>query len=618
MMSLFNNKGSNKGFTLIEIIISIVILALFFSVLVYVLLDTVKNSKEKSYEVTINNIENIANDYVFDKMTSSDWINGDSLDYQYQCVTVQKLIDAGYFKEDILDAKIQSDLFVKRENYVYLERETNTKNIIKSILLYDSDNIYNERCEYMDILLDASFLIEYNANGGSGSMEDTVCEYGSYCAISENKFVRAGYRFVGWTTNSDGSNDSYGWTGWKGNWSFENGDNGILDNKLVLYAIWENAYSVNIKYKIQDGEILTLMTTDDNNTYNWVLDEDGLIYKDVNVNGIYDILDEPLITKVKYGNITGEDGLVDYNNKKYINIKKTGYSGLIKGQWECLSGDCEGKNYNQFGIDEGVQYKSDDFCDASKGDCIVVLGVNWIGNEYTITYIVNAGYSDISLENKEYCSYTAEGDDFDLNGTMKSSTTCRYGESCSLEKMGYTRDCHQFIGWTTNRDVEETDYTTSITHGNNTDAFYADNDTFIYNTLGDIDLYAIWKSTHNWKASGIQLLSTSGEYTCKYYHHEAYTIYCTECQMSVAHYNLCYLNGYERRLSIKYCPCTSYPEYVFDDHTVYKRTEFGTVATKLTLMSNENIYARGGLIEEQIKFNKVSSSERVTKCVEHK
>ena len=46
-----------------------------------------------------------------------------------------------------------------------------------------------------------SYAIKYDANGGSGTMNNTNCTYGSDCTISNNGFTRSGYSFTGWKIN---------------------------------------------------------------------------------------------------------------------------------------------------------------------------------------------------------------------------------------------------------------------------------------------------------------------------------------------------------------------------------------------------------------------------------
>lgn len=43
-----------------------------------------------------------------------------------------------------------------------------------------------------------TYQIAYYANGGSGTMTATDCEYDKEQTLASNQFVRVGYRFVGW------------------------------------------------------------------------------------------------------------------------------------------------------------------------------------------------------------------------------------------------------------------------------------------------------------------------------------------------------------------------------------------------------------------------------------
>ena len=85
-----------------------------------------------------------------------------------------------------------------------------------------------------------TYTITYNANGGAGSMGNTVVNYGTNTAIRNNTFTKTGYTFAGWTTRTDGMDDGYNWTGWSGTWKYVDGQYGISNNTLKLYAIWKD------------------------------------------------------------------------------------------------------------------------------------------------------------------------------------------------------------------------------------------------------------------------------------------------------------------------------------------------------------------------------------------
>lgn len=122
----------------------------------------------------------------------------------------------------------------------------------------------------------ATFTVSYNANGGSGTMSSHTATYGSSFTVKNNAFTRAGYTFAGWTTKSDGSADGYGWStstnaGWSGTWTYKNGQYGIANNKLVLYARWTintyNAYIRHYKRNATDTAWTHFASTDKTATY---------------------------------------------------------------------------------------------------------------------------------------------------------------------------------------------------------------------------------------------------------------------------------------------------------------------------------------------------------------
>ena len=128
-----------------------------------------------------------------------------------------------------------------------------------------------------------------------------------------------------------------------------------------------------IKYNVNGGTISTPTTdTSADKTYYWKTDSNGIILRSTD-NSNY----SEAITQLTYGSSLGNNGLANYNNSSYINITKTNYKAVSGAEWKCLSGcTTTNKTYSQSSV-----YNDSDFCDASKGDCEVVLGVNWISNK---------------------------------------------------------------------------------------------------------------------------------------------------------------------------------------------------------------------------------------------
>ena len=123
-----------------------------------------------------------------------------------------------------------------------------------------------------------------------------------------------------------------------------------------MYAQWR-INVVYIKYSVNGGTI-----TSSAGGYKWTT-KDGIIYKD----GVVETYE------INYGSKLSSDGLANWSNSSYIKVSKQEYTAVSDAEWKCLSGcTTAGKTF-----DHTVAYSASDFCDASNGDCTVVVGVNW-------------------------------------------------------------------------------------------------------------------------------------------------------------------------------------------------------------------------------------------------
>lgn len=95
-----------------------------------------------------------------------------------------------------------------------------------------------------------SFTVQYNANGGKGTMDDQTFQYAGTenAYLKQNTFVRPGYRFLGWSETTDGTGTSYadkakfqGVTHYQGN-EIKN------DATITLYAQWKELPEITIDY----------------------------------------------------------------------------------------------------------------------------------------------------------------------------------------------------------------------------------------------------------------------------------------------------------------------------------------------------------------------------------
>ena len=87
------------------------------------------------------------------------------------------------------------------------------------------------------------YTIQYNANGGSGSMSDTTTVYGEMVALKNCVFTKAGHNFKGWSTTSNGAVQYT---------DKESVKNLAYSGTVILYAIWE-PFKVEILLDHQEG-----------------------------------------------------------------------------------------------------------------------------------------------------------------------------------------------------------------------------------------------------------------------------------------------------------------------------------------------------------------------------
>lgn len=235
---------------------------------------------------------------------------------------------------------------------------------------------------------------KYFKNLGSSGTTVTLIANWTPLTTTLPSITKTGYTCK-WNTRSDGNGTSY------------NPESTYTPTtNITLYAKC-TANKVTIKYNPNGG---TVAPNTNAGTWNIV---NNLIYKN----------DSLLTSTIDYDSKLGVNGLVDYYSGANLRVTKTGYSSPYNKEWKCLSGDCtQGKTFDQV-----TQYSADDFCDASKSDCEVILGVNWQGNKIDIIYSPNGGTVTESTNNGQK-KWTVINNLIYLNNSMYS-TTINYGEN---------------------------------------------------------------------------------------------------------------------------------------------------------------------------------------------
>ena len=87
-------------------------------------------------------------------------------------------------------------------------------------------------------LVPASYIIAFDANGGSGYMNNLMCTYDVALQLTGNTFTKTNCRFASWNTSADGSGTSYDNLAQVTNLSSTEG------TTVTLYAQWRPLYEV--------------------------------------------------------------------------------------------------------------------------------------------------------------------------------------------------------------------------------------------------------------------------------------------------------------------------------------------------------------------------------------
>lgn len=96
------------------------------------------------------------------------------------------------------------------------------------------------------------YVLRYDANGGTGTMEDQTFPHGQAHPLEKCAFSREGYSFVGWATEQKGKVEYEDQTNIKLDKEFPNlkDDN----DEATLYAVWREQ-SVTLSYEPNDAEL---------------------------------------------------------------------------------------------------------------------------------------------------------------------------------------------------------------------------------------------------------------------------------------------------------------------------------------------------------------------------
>ena len=273
-----------------------------------------------------------------------------------------------------------------------------------------------------------SYKIEFNPNGGSGSIPSQTMVYDTVTELYSNLFVKPGYTFLGWDTNPTATEAQYSDGANITNLTTEN------EVTITLYAIWKKI--ITVEYDANGGEGAPSTST-------------GTIYnneENVNItlsntkptkegNIFYGWTDEQNSTEVKYqpgGTYLFTDSIVLYAVWGTDNYKLTvNPNGGIWNNSEDVS-EVTGESGTSVQISNPVSPKG-----------------------YTVTFDGNGGEAEETSKTStiEFVNWTLEGEG-NLTGTTytfgngSGTITANYRDG-SIELPGATKSGCRFIGWYT-------------------------------------------------------------------------------------------------------------------------------------------------------------------------
>lgn len=101
-----------------------------------------------------------------------------------------------------------------------------------------------------------TYTVSYNANGGSGAPASQTKTYGVALTLASTKPTRTNYNFLGWGTSASATTAAYA-----------AGESYTANAAIILYAVWELAYSEPTISNISAARCTSNGTTDDTGTY---------------------------------------------------------------------------------------------------------------------------------------------------------------------------------------------------------------------------------------------------------------------------------------------------------------------------------------------------------------
>ena len=129
-----------NGFTLVELLSTVVILGVVLSVTVYIVMKNINKAKDNAKLITYNNIKDISKIYTDE--VASYWNIKD--DYEYSCISLGDMIENGFFDEDTINENDK----LSKETKIKVIRDKNSKVIKETSFSFEDTILPDVDCGY--------------------------------------------------------------------------------------------------------------------------------------------------------------------------------------------------------------------------------------------------------------------------------------------------------------------------------------------------------------------------------------------------------------------------------------------------------------------------------------
>ncbi|MCQ2354805.1 MAG: InlB B-repeat-containing protein, partial [Clostridia bacterium] len=266
-----------------------------------------------------------------------------------------------------------------------------------------------------------NYTVEFNANGGTGTMANLAMTYGTAKALTKNAFTRSGYTFLGWAKTADAATAAYT--------DAQNINNltSAAGETVTLYAVWQaNEKTFTIHFDANGGT--------------------GTMADQTIVYGVSTATTKNTFTRSGY---TFKGWYAERTSSGYWAYKSASGSSTFYAK------DKQPDGLELYIYSSGQKVAKTSSVD---GDIVIFYAV-WEANNYTVEFNANGG-----------------------TGTM-ANLAMTYGTAKALTKNAFTRSGYTFLGWAKTADAATAAYTDAKSVKNLTST-----------AGGTVTLYAVWQA----------------------------------------------------------------------------------------------------------------------------